>query len=29
MQQHKSSLIPVLSGGQLVGVIDAENILEF
>ncbi len=29
IQQHKSSLIPVLSGGQLVGTVDTENILEF
>lgn len=29
IQQHKTSLIPVMSGGQLAGVIDTENILEF
>lgn len=29
IQQHKSSLIPVMSVGQLVGTIDTENILEF
>ncbi|GJM29626.1 MAG: protease [Cyclobacteriaceae bacterium] len=29
IQQHKSSLIPVMSGSQLVGIIDKENILEF
>jgi Zn-dependent protease/predicted transcriptional regulator len=29
IQQHKSSLIPVMSVGRLVGTIDTENILEF
>ena len=29
MQQQKSSLLPVMSGGALVGTVDMENILEF
>jgi Zn-dependent protease len=29
MQQKKKSIVPVMSGGQLVGIVDQENIAEF